>query len=176
MQTLSIRPMQKEDLDHIISIESSVFPDPWTFTMFSEQLDLPQMYSLITARLEDEVVGYGGLLRIRDEGHITNLAVQPQKHGMGIGKSIIYFLFLLALKEQLSSITLEVRTTNIRAQQLYEKFGFQIIASRKNYYGYEDDAFVMMANEVGEPSFQRNLEEIRKNLNFSIIDYVNLAS
>jgi ribosomal-protein-alanine N-acetyltransferase len=174
--TLSIKQMKDEDLEAISAIERSVFPDPWSYTMFAEQLGLPQMYSLITARIDNEVVGYGGLLKIRDEGHITNLAVKPQNQSVGVGKSLVYFLFLLALKDDVKSISLEVRTTNFSAQKLYKKFGFKGIAVRKHYYGYKEDALVMAVEDIGKPSSQKRLSDIQKNLSYKIEDCLNLAS
>ncbi|TET55375.1 MAG: ribosomal-protein-alanine N-acetyltransferase RimI, partial [Actinobacteria bacterium] len=75
-KVLEIKSMQKDDLEAVVQIERSVFPDPWSYSMFSEQLDLPQIYSLVIAKIENSVVGYSGFLRIRDEGHITNLAIK----------------------------------------------------------------------------------------------------
>lgn len=166
MQTLSIKTMQKEDLEDIINIESKVFPDPWTYTMFADQVNLPDLYKLITIRLDDEIVGYGGLLIIRDEGHITNLAVKLERHSQGIGKAIVYFLFNLALEAGIKAISLEVRTTNLIAQELYKKFGFKNIAIRKNYYGYEDDAFIMSIEQLNAPNTQKDLQEIRNSLKY----------
>jgi len=176
MKNIQIKPMRKDDLRDIVDIERAVFPDPWSSTMFAEQLDLPEMYSLITARIDDKVAGYGGLLRIRDEGHITNLAVQPQAQSQGLGKSLVYFLFLLALKEGIKSMTLEVRTTNTRAQELYREFGFAPIALRKNYYGYEEDALVMTVEDISVASYQRRFANIQQNLKCHIEDSLNLAS
>lgn len=168
--------MKKEDIGYVAEIESRVFPDPWSYNMFAEQLDLPEMYSLITARMDDEVVGYGGLLRIRDEGHITNLAVKPEMHASGVGKALTYFLFLLALKEGVNSMSLEVRTTNRVAQNLYKDFGFETIAVRKNYYGYEEDALVMAVENIKSGVFQKKLALIRESLDYQIEDCLNLAS
>lgn len=168
--------MDKKDIEDVIRIENQVFPDPWSYSMFCEQLDLPEMYSLITAKIDSKLIGYGGLLRIRDEGHITNLAVDPKLQSKGIGKSIIYYLFLLALKENIESMSLEVRTTNLVAQKLYKLFGFKTIAVRKNYYGYEEDALVMGVENIKDPAYQRKLAQIRESLTYKIEDCVKEAS
>ncbi len=175
-KVMEIKFMQKDDLEAVVQIERSVFPDPWSYSMFSEQLDLPQIYSLVIAKIENSVVGYSGFLRIRDEGHITNLAIKPEEQSQGIGKSLVYFMFLLAQKSVVKSISLEVRTTNIKAQKLYSMFGFKSVTMRKNYYGYEDDALIMAIEDIGEPDFQKRLDEIRESLSYRLEDYVNLAS
>ena len=176
MDSLNIMPTKREDLDEILAIEHRVFPDPWTRLMFADQLDLPKLYTFVSARLGDELVGYAGFLKIKDEGHITNMAVKPERHSRGIGKSLIYFLLLLAQKEVIDSIMLEVRTINNTAQELYKKFGFETLSVRENYYGYEDDAYVMVLRNTNTPRFSKRLEEIRKSLKYNIEDFVNIAS
>ncbi len=171
MQELIIEAMTKEDLVDIINIESRVFPDPWTYTMFAEQLGLPDLYRLFTVRIAGEMVGYGGLLTIRDEGHITNLAVKLEEQGKGIGKVIVYYLLQLAQKADINSVLLEVRTTNIKAQELYKKFGFEIISVRKNYYGYEEDAFIMTANITDKNALKEKLTQVENNLQYKIDDH-----
>jgi ribosomal-protein-alanine N-acetyltransferase len=46
-------------------------------------------------------------------------------------------------EKQALAMMLEVGTENTRAIALYEKLGYQTIATRKNYYGQGLDAFVM---------------------------------
>ncbi len=175
MDVLRITTATEKDLDDILAIEQRVFPDPWTRNMFADQLDLPRLYTFVSAKVGDELVGYGGLLKIKDEGHLTNLAVKPEWQSHGLGKSLVYFLSLVATTEGISSIMLEVRTPNKAAQELYKKFGFKIMAIRKNYYGFEDDAYVMAVYGVERPEFMKLLEDIRKTLKYNIEDYVDVA-
>ncbi len=175
MDVLRIKTATEEDLDDIMAIEQRVFPDPWTRTMFADQLDLPRLYTFVSAKVGDDLVGYGGILKIKDEGHLTNLAVKPEWQSLGIGKSLVYFLSLVAKTEGISSIMLEVRTPNTAAQELYKKFGFEITTVRKNYYGFEDDAYVMAVYGVERPEFMKLLEDIRKTLKYNIEDYVDVA-
>ena len=69
-----------------------------------------------------------------DEGYITNIAVLPEYQGLGIGKALMKKLDDLAKLENLSFISLEVRTTNQKAISLYEKFGYKTEGVRKNFY------------------------------------------
>jgi len=175
MDVLRIKIATEEDLDDIMSIEQRVFPDPWTRTMFADQLDLPKLYTFVRAKVGDELVGYGGLLKIKDEGHMTNLAVKPEWQSRGIGKALVYFLSLLAKTGGISSIMLEGRIPNKAAQELYKKFGFEITAIRKNYYAFEEDAYIMAVYGVDRPEYEKRLEDIRKTLKYNIEDYVDVA-
>ena len=49
-----------------------------------------------------------------------------------------------AVKLRLDLLTLEVRKSNIAAQGLYKKYGFDIIGERKRYYSDNgEDAWIM---------------------------------
>jgi ribosomal-protein-alanine N-acetyltransferase len=118
MEELLIKPMTKSDLQDVCDIERQVFPDPWSMNMFEEEIDLSDMYSLITVNYQNHMVAYGGLLNVRDEGHITNLAVDPLFHGQGIGKTLVFQLIKIGLQKGIRNVSLEVRTTNTVAQEL----------------------------------------------------------
>ena len=47
------------------------------------------------------------------------------------------------IEENINNITLEVRTTNEGAINLYKKYNFKVVSTRKNYYGNED-AYLMI--------------------------------
>ena len=47
------------------------------------------------------------------------------------------------LEENINNITLEVRTTNESAINLYKKYNFKVVSTRKKYYGNED-AYLMI--------------------------------
>lgn len=51
------------------------------------------------------------------------------------------------LEENINNITLEVRTTNEGAINLYKKYNFKIVSTRKNYYGNED-AYLMIREMI----------------------------
>ena len=47
------------------------------------------------------------------------------------------------IEEKVNNITLEVRTTNEGAINLYKKYNFKVVSTRKKYYGNED-AYLMI--------------------------------
>ena len=46
-------------------------------------------------------------------------------------------------RENVSSLTLEVNEKNIPAQNLYKKYGFNVLGTRKKYYNNTDNAIIM---------------------------------
>ncbi|RUU69839.1 ribosomal protein S18-alanine N-acetyltransferase, partial [Mesorhizobium sp. M7A.F.Ca.MR.362.00.0.0] len=80
------------------------------------------------------LVGYIGAWIVIDEVHITNIAILPDFRGQKLGEKLLRAMMEEAKKQEAKSMTLEVRVTNIVAQNLYKKLGFQSGAIRKNYY------------------------------------------
>ena len=75
------------------------------------------------------------------------MAVRPEFRGKGIGKALISELLSLCSKDGITSFTLEVRESNIVAQNLYKSFGFIEEGKRKAYYSdNNEDAIIMWLN------------------------------
>lgn len=69
------------------------------------------------------IIGYGGVwLSYVDEGHITTIATAPEHRGQGVGELLLNGLIDQALDLGADMLTLEVRVSNMVAQQLYLKY------------------------------------------------------
>ena len=105
------------------------------------------------------IAGYIGTWFAADEAHIISVAVHSRFRGIGVGE-----LLLLSGIEQASSlgakkISLEVRVSNLIAQNLYKKYGFEIANTRKGYYfDNREDAYTMTRNEISIDSDQMILK------------------
>ena len=76
--------------------------------------------------------------------HITNVAILPEYQNRGIGSFLIESIIKKAQFIEYKSITLEVRKSNITAQALYLKIGFEKTGIKKRYYfGDHEDAIDM---------------------------------
>ena len=97
----------------------------------------------------NSVVGYGGMWVIIDEAHITNVAVHPDARGLGAGDIIVDALFRICRKHKVTGITLEVRSSNFVAINLYEKHGFVKESIRPHYYeDNKEDAVIMWNRDL----------------------------
>ncbi len=142
-----IRKMEEKDLDRIMEIEKKAFTTPWTKESFILEITKNQLARYIVAEIDDVVVGYGGIWLILDEGHITNIAVDTDYRKMGAGNSLVEGLIHLSMERNISAMTLEVRETNIAAQNLYKKYGFVESGIRPKYYADDnEDAIIMWKN------------------------------
>jgi ribosomal-protein-alanine N-acetyltransferase len=106
------------------------------------------------------MVGYGGLMFSADDAHVTNIAVDPAWQGRGVATEIMLDLVLLAHDRGCVAMTLEVRHTNVVAQNLYRRFGFVPAGVRKRYYENTDDAIVMWAHGVDTAEFMDRIRLI----------------
>ena len=146
-QTLAIRLMEEKDLDEIMELEHACFTLPWTKEAFYNELHNNQYARYVVLEENGKIIGYCGTWLVIDEAHITNIAILPECRGRGFGEKLLSSMMDYCREQNAERMTLEVRVSNIPAQSLYKKLGFQEGAIRKNYYSdNQEDAIVMWVN------------------------------
>ena len=138
-------PMNGDHLDEIERLERLCFSRPWNRRMLAEELE-NQCAAFLVAEAADTgaVLGYAGLLVVADEGYITNVAVFPEYRRCGIAAQILEVYLNFARANDLAFLTLEVRPTNTAAIALYQRFGFEEVGRRRNYYDLpKEDALIL---------------------------------
>lgn len=111
------------------------------------------------------VVGYGGIWITVDEAHITTIASAPEVRGRGIGELVLNGLIDLAIENHATFMTLEVRVSNVIAQNLYLKYGFEARGTRRRYYtDNNEDALIMWTGNITAPAYQARLKQLRAAL------------
>jgi ribosomal-protein-alanine N-acetyltransferase len=159
-ESLTIAPMRRRHLPEVLAIEAASYPRPWSSRLFEEELERRGRAYLV-ARRGERVVGYAGVLMIAEDGHIATVAVDPAERRTGVGRSLLLVLVEQSLALGADQLTLEVRVSNVAAQELYRSFGFAPAGARKAYYADNgEDALVMWAHDVGEPAYRRRLQEL----------------
>ncbi len=144
---LTIDPMEEQDLDRVMLIEKFSFTHSWSRQSFESELHKNRLAVYRVARLEGQVVGYGGIWVIMDESHLTTLAVDRNFRGQGIATALLLELMDKARRAGAGRMTLEVRPSNSVARHLYEKYGFVVKGVRKKYY-FDEDALLMTKDEL----------------------------
>lgn len=146
-KTITFRHMTVDDLDEVMEVEVNSFTIPWSREAFFNELTKNQFAQYLIVEVDQKVVGYCGVWIIIDEAHITNIALLPEYRGMRLGEALMAKVMGLAREMGAVRMTLEVRVSNVRAQNLYRKFGFEEGAIRKQYYTDNmEDALVMWVN------------------------------
>jgi ribosomal-protein-alanine N-acetyltransferase len=131
---LLVFPLEEKDIPAVVEIENRSFSAPKSEAIFRDERN-----KYIVAREGEEVLGYIGIERVADEFHIINMAVHPDHRRKKIGE-----MLLKVVLNDHDMFYLEVRASNIAAQELYKKFGFEKVGIRKNYYSDNDeDAYIM---------------------------------
>lgn len=160
-----ISPMRRRHLRSVLKIEAQVYPRPWTFGLFLSEIGQRATRLYVVARVDGEVVGYSGLFKAVDDGHITTVAVDPAWHRHGIATRMLLVLARGAIQRGCANLTLEVRMSNSGAQALYQRFGFVPAGVRKGYYPETgEDALVMWANDVATADYAARLAAIERTV------------
>ena len=111
------------------------------------------------------IVGFSGIWVLTDEAHITNIAVRLRYQRQGIGELLLIATIDLAKEMKVSIMTLEVRASNIAAQNLYSKYGFTQVGIRRSYYlDNREDGILMSTESITSASFQSRLQKLREAL------------
>jgi ribosomal-protein-alanine N-acetyltransferase len=155
-----IEPMRRRHVNQILTIERASYPKPWSAQVFHEELDQARdgyRYYLV-ARRGRTVVGYGGLMFAVDEAHVTNLAVHPDHRRDGVATRLLLALADDAIDRGCPAWTLEVRASNVAAQELYRRFGFAPAGVRARYYEGVEDAIVMWCHDIQSEDYALRLE------------------
>jgi [ribosomal protein S18]-alanine N-acetyltransferase len=143
MKVVEIRRMRAADLPQVMLIELSTFTMPWSESTFRGLLRRKDS-DLFVADLKGDVAGYAVFWSVLDQGELGNVAVDDEIRGHGIGTKLIQAVLDCADERGVREVFLEVRKSNVRAQDLYKSFGFSEVGRRKNYYLEPlEDALVM---------------------------------
>jgi [ribosomal protein S18]-alanine N-acetyltransferase len=162
-----LQPMKRRHLRQIMKIERQVYPNPWSPSVFTNELAAPKLQRrYIVAKVNNRVIGYAGMMFMEDardgspSAHITNIAVDPGWHRHKIGSRLLFALARIARENGVVGLTLEVRHTNVAAQRLYHRFGFLQEGVRKRYYENTDDALVLWASGIHQPAYSERLSDL----------------
>jgi len=148
--TSRLREMRWWDIDPVLELEKDLFPeDAWSRGMFWSELahargpEATRRY-VVAEDAEGRLVGYAGLAAAGDLADIQTVAVARDQWGTGLGGQLLTELLRAATAFECAEVMLECRIDNIRAQKLYERFGFEAIGFRRGYYQPGNvDALVM---------------------------------
>ena len=144
--TVHLSTMGMADLDEVAEIERLAYTYPWTRGNFEDSLG--SGYTGLCMRAGGgHLLGYSVLMPVVDEAHLLNFCVAPAWQRQGLGARLLNWSIETARRSGFSALLLEVRPSNENALRLYERFGFELIGRRKNYYPApqrsREDALVM---------------------------------
>ncbi|MEE8637755.1 MAG: ribosomal protein S18-alanine N-acetyltransferase [Candidatus Margulisiibacteriota bacterium] len=137
---MKISPLKEENIQDVVEIEDVSFSVPKKDSIFRHDQN-----KYLVAEENGKIIGYIGTEEISGETHIINMAVAPGERGKGYGKRLIE-----AVLDDENVFFLEVRASNNAARKLYEKYGFEKVGVRKNYYEDNGEDACIMRREPRE--------------------------
>lgn len=141
--------MTEEHIPAVAEIEKLCFSSPWSENSLGMLTRDGGRAFVVT--VDGQVVAYGGMLTVLDEGQVTNIATHPSFRRRGFARAVTEALISCGRTEGLESIYLEVRRSNLSAISLYESCGYRAIGERKNFYSDPvEDAILMKITLVEE--------------------------
>lgn len=143
--------MDKSHVNGVFDLSQKYFSVPWSLESIANELNNPLAKYIVAEDLStNTVVGFVGVWIIAGEGDITNIAVDSKYRKLGIGYTLLSKLMSLCITLNCNYITLEVRASNIAAQNLYYKLGFTNKGIRKKYYIDNNEDAVIMGKKLGQ--------------------------
>ena len=142
-----IRNPHIHDIDVMVCIENVSFEDPWSAEVLRETVESFYETSFC-AVAGGKVVAFVicGLEDTGDEiyGHICTIATDPQYRNLGIGRDLLKHAELSVIARGATAMQLEVRESNVLAQQFYVKLAYRPVCVFQSYYTNGEDAILMM--------------------------------
>ena len=160
-----IEPMTDADVKEVLRIEQQSFSTQWPSNAFYQEMHDNKLAHYFVGRVDGRVVAYGGIWVILEDSHVTTIAVHPAHRGHKYGEIMLLHLLDEAIERGASWMTLEVRESNGVAQNLYRKYGFTTVSTRKGYYSdNNENALVMWAGNLKSEIYKNRLKALRSAL------------
>ena len=133
-----VRPAVKGDILAILKIENASFERPYSRSIF-EKLLHHYPYCFLVVEFDNVIIGYTiGILESGNVGHLISIAVCPSRRREGVGETLTLEAIRILSELGAHKLRLECRESNLPAQKMYEKMGFEFIGTIFQYYGNED--------------------------------------
>ncbi len=179
--------MRLADIKEVMEIERASFPTPWSARAYHYELTENELshYFVVRQRPSQEsqprllnrvrrslgggtkppILGYGGFWVVAGEAHISTIAVHPNWRRRGIGELLLVAMLDRAIELGAEIATLEVRVSNIVAQNLYRKYSFEQVGLRRRYYSDRgEDALIMTTERLTSITFQSRFQRLKQAL------------
>jgi ribosomal-protein-alanine N-acetyltransferase len=142
---IHVSPLKRSAIDALIRLERDATPYPWTTQNLRDSFEASANCHLIERN--GEPIGYYVVQRVLDEAELLNIVVFKPFQSRGLGFETIRKLKLELAGSGIKKLFLEVRASNAIATALYEKMGFEVVHTRRNYYRLAkhktEDALIM---------------------------------
>lgn len=144
-----IRLMDIGDTDEVERIESDLFTSPWKKNDFLRELTQNEFAHYYVIEDENRVIGYCGFWTLYEQSQITTIGVAKEYQGKGYSKILLDKIIEVSIENGCETCSLEVRVSNYVAQELYKKYEFITVNTRKSYYADNNEDAYLMIKAIG---------------------------
>lgn len=141
---LQIRKMTLQDVPVVVHLDQISFSLPWPERSFRFELTDNPASRCWVVELDQRVVGMIVAWLLVDETHVATIAIHPEYRRRGIASKLLSHALLYTMDEGAQSSFLEVRESNLAAQEMYRKFGYEVVGRRRRYYRDNDEDAILM--------------------------------
>jgi len=141
---VNIRKMTEADVPAVVALDQISFSLPWPERSFRFEVTSNPASRCWVAEVEGRVVGMIVAWLFVDEAHIATLATHPDFRRQSIARKLLTHTLRYTYDEGAVTSFLEVRASNVAAQEMYRKFGYENTGLRKRYYKDNDEDAILM--------------------------------
>ena len=152
---MRIRELSEADLTAIVDIQTKTpqaaqwIERDYT-TLARDPLGLVLVAEVDTT-IPPEIVGFAAFHRVLDEAELRNISVDPAYQRQGVGRELLAAARPRLLAEGVRHVYLDVRASNVSAQQLYYSAGFVLNTRRKDYYNNPAEDALLLRLDLSSP-------------------------
>lgn len=157
-----VRNFMPQDFEQVLAIEMEAFTEhnPFVYMNFYEIND----EGFLVATTGNTIIGFVmGYRSETNEGRIFSLAVKKEWQNIGVGKKLLNSILDLFKDQGIRSATLEVRSSNDKAIQMYRKMDFIACWIEHDYYS-DGESGIIMKKQLSPRSWTNH----SKNISFEV--------
>ena len=136
-----IRPVEASHIGDMIRIADETKLNHWTAQNYLDEMKIPASIMLRLESQTNHTIGFivgriiqGGVAETAVDAEVYNLAVVVNEQKKGFGQQLFDAFFAICREKQVANIWLEVRKSNLQANNFYERMGFACVQTRNNFY------------------------------------------
>ena len=147
----AVHPLTEKHIKEVLRLNIRCFKNGENYTKhtFSYLLNEPNTLSYKAVTPDNEIVGFVFvMINTNGAAHLTTIGVAPEHRRRRIAERLLEHMDNALRKREITTIMLEVRVSNIPAQNLYRRVGYAVVQRIENYYSNGEDCFLMMKSLV----------------------------
>ena len=142
-----VKSISIADIDTVLRLNLRCFRNGENYTKqtFKYLLVQPQSLAYAAVTPSGDMAGFVLVMNNPDgAAHITTVCVAPEHRRRGIANMLIRHVDRSLRAKAVSTVVLEVRVSNMAAQNLYISNGYYVAQCMPRYYSNGEDGYLMM--------------------------------